>query len=544
MFKCFKHFGITKNEISFIKKSLLLAIIFVFISIIGVAVVSIYLVYAEPGKEVGLNPWPWNLDGQTIGNLFIFAFASAVAYAGALVVIKISERQAELTEQSTPEYEHALKVSESIIEGLQIISLRLKMLQVFYRANRFDDKAWSAPVNKTVVDVLDGCQEELVKPWVNHLSQYMSHANDRGTGRINLTAVTTAFYEACMDFNAFLTNDKNFTSNRKQIEIYVADVIDKAQKLIESTINIAKSIVIPSEVKYKLIHQALAQINYEDLKISQNLSSVANKSSQHASRKINNNELKKRLSAAFELTSKSDVSAEWLYYIEHEFMDMGTFEAIRDVFDEISKSNERLFDSFYCDVSKIEIKNLHRKIINSKGTQELFLIYIAGDQDPRFLFANLDALDRCVIVFEDFPDPPWLDNFKDSEIYNQFSKSFEFTPAGPNRIDSHDISNGSFEWSEVLSRLRKASKVGGLGPNRFFSENDKKEMGFDHLVDELMEKPSQCRNHWIFMNRLPKPTNIEKCELHSQIMAGWLSHIPAMCTRGDGERNTCWWVGT
>jgi hypothetical protein len=219
---------------------------------------------------------------------------------------------------------------------------------------------------------------------------------------------------------------------------------------------------------------------------------------------------------------------------KYTFMDNQKFQHIGEL------SNNKIINP----ISKIEIKNLHRKIINSKDTQELFLIYIAGDQDPRFLFANLDALDRCVIVFEDFPDPPWLANFKDSEIYNQFSKCFEFTPAVPNCIDSHDISNGSVEWGEVLSRLRKASKVGGLGPIRLFSENDKKEMGFDHLVDELMEKPSQCRNHWIFMNRLPKPTNVEKCELHSKIMAGWLSHIPAMCTRGDGERNTCWWVGT
>jgi hypothetical protein len=217
------------EERNFIKKSAWTTLVFLFISAIGLMVV----------KYLDLV-----LDAQTAGNFFIFAFASGVAYAGALIVINISAQQNELSERqlrleskSTPEHAYAIKVSQEFMEGIASIFLSSEQLVtnysviVDYDVNGPEHRYYEffIQANKLVPRRVDIIREELVKPWLGCLGQYPFYTKEEAGMLIN--CVTTLDRMCLLAQEALKDEQKN--KNIDKILIKILDVVECIEELFD-----------------------------------------------------------------------------------------------------------------------------------------------------------------------------------------------------------------------------------------------------------------------------------------------------------------------
>lgn len=165
-----------------------------------VALISALLVHLALEKKsvLGLT----QLDAQTLGNFFIFVFATSVAFAGALVVIKIASNQEELSKRqeelannqlelarkTTPEYEIAHIAGIAVQGGIQSFQQQISLLfGLYYHSqnqslNKEKEKeqalyklAFKTHSEALITDIT----AELQKPWLLHLVDYEKEARER-----------------------------------------------------------------------------------------------------------------------------------------------------------------------------------------------------------------------------------------------------------------------------------------------------------------------------------------------------------------------------
>ena len=217
------------EERNFIKKSAWTTLVFTIISGIGLMVV----------KYLNLS-----LDAQTAGNFFIFAFASGVAYAGALVVINISAQQNELSERqlrleskSTPEHAYAIKVSQEFTQGIASIFLSSKQLVQNYSV--IVDNEVTGPehryyeffvqINRLVPRHIDIIRQELVKPWLGCLIEYPLYTKKEVAELIN--CVTTLDRMCLLAQEALEDEQKN--KNIEKILRKILDIVECIEELFD-----------------------------------------------------------------------------------------------------------------------------------------------------------------------------------------------------------------------------------------------------------------------------------------------------------------------
>jgi hypothetical protein len=175
-------------EREFFKKILLSVIVFSALALLSALAVQALL---QPNRFSG----DFKLDAQTLGNFFVFTFATSVAFAGAWVVIQIAskqeelsknqfklvqdqkqlaEDQLELTKKTAPDYGFAQAAGSSAALGLQVFTQKVTVLFAFYfkaRSGNSNDlnketfQTQSAMVVKNLIDLLQ-------EPWVVELSEY------------------------------------------------------------------------------------------------------------------------------------------------------------------------------------------------------------------------------------------------------------------------------------------------------------------------------------------------------------------------------------
>ncbi len=228
--------NVKTEERNFIKKSAWTTLVFLFISAIGLMVV----------KYLDLV-----LDAQTAGNFFIFAFASGVAYAGALVVINISAQQNELSERqfrlelkSTPWHTYAIKVSQEFVEGIASITQLSKQLEVNYSVVAREVTGpehrlyeFFLQLNKLAPSHVEIVRQELGKPWLACLGQCPGYTEDKP--RSLIPCITTLDRVCLLAEEALKDEQKN--KNIEYILKKILDVLECIEELFDEIKNLLDS---------------------------------------------------------------------------------------------------------------------------------------------------------------------------------------------------------------------------------------------------------------------------------------------------------------
>ena len=184
-----QHMTDAKNyEYDFLKKIGLSFLIFLVIALLSAFSVQLIL-------SVEIFPTSTKLDAQTLGNFFIFAFATSVAFAGALVVIKIAAKQEDLAKnqldlaqrqellaktqlefakKATQEYQVASTTGDRVALAMQSLTQKINLVFGFYYEAHFKDKSLSSKESLILGsrDVLRRITVTLQEPWVLELTQY------------------------------------------------------------------------------------------------------------------------------------------------------------------------------------------------------------------------------------------------------------------------------------------------------------------------------------------------------------------------------------
>lgn len=521
-----------KYEQDFYKKVLLSMLAFAVLAV--ASAFAVQFIVSEP-----IAPVSTKLDPQTLGNFFIFVFATSVAFAGALVVIRIASNQEKLAKgqlalaaKTTPEYLHAHESGTAVLDGIQTVSLQLKMLLSIYRTNK-QDLSKFLKNTKGAETLLKNCSAELQKPWVNDLAQYAiaknsANVND-STSQINLLSNVTALFDSCQKLLSKL-EEKAITQDK--VEIQFSQTINDAQKLMEGLLDLknkhaeqiklggAKEFNDATPTAAAYIHKLLQTLDFDSLKISSDVEKAVYKSEHfknvnHAFFKCTAHDLQNKLSINFKKLNADDESYAKLEYIEHAYNDAATFEAVRDAFGSAGKDSVSFMQGIQTKI------NLEALINNIKENQKcLYIIYMAENFNPKYLFANSDLLDRCVIILDGFPNPSWLNEFKDYGIDEIFTQT---------AFKNVHLKSKDEQWAEYLSNVR--NKVDFW--NKQMKNNIREEQA--HL-----EKPVHSRTHWIVLNKLPDPTDVDACNKHIETMLGWVSNIPVIATSSDLNENHAW----
>ena len=164
-------------EQAFINKIELSIVFFAVLALIGILIIQSVL------SEQSFLPTT-KLDAQTLGNFFIFIFASSVAFAGALVVIRIASKQEELAKnqlelakKATAEYEYTQLVSNETVRDVQTFNQRITIL---YNLYNYTDPKSSVKWKQVHIQVFQNYGSEVIKeitdllqyPWISRLRQY------------------------------------------------------------------------------------------------------------------------------------------------------------------------------------------------------------------------------------------------------------------------------------------------------------------------------------------------------------------------------------
>ena len=164
-------------EQAFINKIGLSLVFFAVMALLGMLVIQLVL------SEQSFLP-ATKLDAQTLGNFFIFIFASSVAFAGALVVIRIASKQEELAKnqlelakKATAEYEYTQLVSNEAVRDIQTFIQRITIL---YNLYNYTNPRPSVEWKQVHMQVFQNYASEVIKeitdllkyPWISRLRQY------------------------------------------------------------------------------------------------------------------------------------------------------------------------------------------------------------------------------------------------------------------------------------------------------------------------------------------------------------------------------------